>query len=71
MFLQILRTFEGLAAEFASMRLQWHMDADVRGDVVALDDRDVAVSPTTFQVEVIRALATDMNLADMVLREVR
>ena len=66
-FLQILRAFERLATELASMRLQWHMDTNVRGDVVAFDDRDVAISPSAFEIEIVGALATDVSLADMIL----
>lgn len=36
-FLQVLRTLEGLAAELTLVRLQGHVDTDVRGDVVSLD----------------------------------
>lgn len=45
MLLQILRTFESLATELATMRLQGHMDADVRSDVIALDDLNGTVGP--------------------------
>lgn len=68
MLLQILRAFEGLAAEVALVRLQGHMDADVRGDVITLDGGGAASTPLTGEVEVVGALATDMALADVVLR---
>ena len=68
MLLQVLRTFESLPAEFASVRLKRDVDTDVRGDVVALDDSNVAVGPTACQVEIVGALATDMSLADMFLQ---
>lgn len=71
MLLQVLRTLEGLAAEFASVRLERNVDADVRGDVVALDDCNMAVGPTTSQVEVVGTLATDMPLANMFLQRER
>lgn len=67
MLLQVLRTFEGLAAEVATMRLQWHMNANVRGNVVTFDDRDVAVGPSAFQVEVVGAFATDVDLTHVIL----
>jgi len=44
-FLKILRTFEGLLAKLALVRLQRDVDADVRGDVVALDGGGAAVAP--------------------------
>lgn len=71
MLLQVLGTLERLATEIASMRLQRNVDADVRGDVVAFDDGNLAVGPTTGQVEVIGTLATDMPLANVILRRAR
>lgn len=70
MLLQILRALERLAAEVAPMRLQRHVDANVRGNMVTLDDRDVAVGPSTFQVEIVRAFTTDVNFANMVLERI-
>lgn len=67
MLLQVLGTFEGLAAKVAAMRLQWHMNANVRGDVVTFNDRDVAVGPSAFQVEVVGAFATDVDLTHVIL----
>ena len=67
MFFEVLRAFKGLAAEVATMRLQGDMDANVRCDMVTLYHRNVAVGPSTLQIEVIRALATDMDFAHMVL----
>ena len=69
MLLQVLGPLERLAAEFASMGLKRDMDTDVRGDVIALDNGNVAVGPTAGQVEVVGTLATDMPLADMFLRK--
>ncbi len=71
MLLQVLRTLEGLAAELASVRLKRNVNTDVRGNVVALDDCDMAIGPTAGQVEVVGTPATDMPLADMVLQEQR
>jgi hypothetical protein len=68
--LEILGPLERLAAEVALMRLQRHVDADVRGDVVALDRGGAALVPLADQVEVVGALATDMLLTDVVLVEV-
>lgn len=42
MFLEVLRTLEGLAAELALVRLQGNVDANVARDVVALDRRRAA-----------------------------
>lgn len=67
MLLEILRTLERLAAEFASMWLQGYVNADVRGDVVALHDLNVAVAPRALQVEVVGTLPADVALTDMVL----
>lgn len=67
MLLKILRALERLAAKIALVRLERHMDADVRRDVVALDGRGAAVLPLASEVEVIGALATDVDVADVVL----
>ena len=67
MLLQILRTFESLATELATMRFQGHMDTDVRSDVIALDDLNGTVGPGALQIEVICAFAANMFVADMIL----
>ena len=67
MLLQVLRTLEGLPTEVTFVRLQRHMDADMGGDVVALNGGGVAVSPLTRQVEVIGTLAAYVTLADVFL----
>lgn len=67
MLLEILRALEGLAAEVALVWLEWHMDADVRCDVVALDGGGPAGTPLAGQVQVVGAFAPDMALADVVL----
>lgn len=69
MLLQILRAFERLAAKITSVRLQGYMDADVRSDMVTLDNRDVAVGPSTLQIKIVGALSTDVDFADMFLGE--
>ena len=58
MLFQILRTLESLAAEVAFVRLQRHVDTNVRGDVVALDRGGATVAPLARQVQVIGALAS-------------
>lgn len=65
--LEILRALERLAAEVAFVRLERDVNADVRGDVVALHGGRAARAPLTGEVEVVRALAPDMAFADVVL----
>ena len=67
MFLQVLRPFERLSAKLTSMRFQWHMDADVGGDVIPLDDLNLTVTPRTGKVEVVGTLAADVGFAHMIL----
>lgn len=63
--LQILRTFERLAAKVTFMRLQRHVNPNVRGDVVTLDGCYPALRPLTLQVQVIGAFSANMLLADV------
>lgn len=67
MLLQVLWTLKGLAAEVALVWLEGNVDADVRGDVIALDSRRSACAPLAGQVEVVGALASDMAFADVIL----
>jgi hypothetical protein len=67
--LEILWAFKRLAAEVALMRLQWHVNTNVRGDVISLDCSSTAVTPLAGQVQVVGAFATNVTLTDMVLRE--
>ena len=67
MFLQILRTFECLATEVATMWLQRNVNANVGSDVISFDDVDAALTPHALQVEVVGALATDVSFANMIL----
>lgn len=67
MLLEVLGAFERFAAEVTSMRLQGNMDANMRGNVITLDHGDVAVRPSTLQVQIVCAFATDVNFADVVL----
>jgi len=69
MLLEILRALESLAAEVALVRLEWNVDTNVRGDVITLHSSGTAVSPLASEVEIVRALATDMPFADVVLIE--
>lgn len=67
MLLEILRALKGLSAEFTSMWFQGDVDSDVGGDVVALDDGDMAISPCALQVEVVGALPPNVTVANMFL----
>ena len=67
MLLQVLRALELLAAELALVGLEGDVNANVRGDVVALDGLGGAAVPRTDEVEIIGALAADVGLADMFL----
>jgi hypothetical protein len=68
MLLQVLRAFEGFLAEVALVRLKRNMNTDVRGNMVALNSRGVALVPSTGEVEVVGALASNMAFTHMVLR---
>jgi len=65
--LEVLRALEGLSALSASVRLEGNMHAHVRGYVIALDDSGVAVAPAAGEVEVIRILAPDVKVANVIL----
>lgn len=71
MLLEILRALESFAAEFALVRLQGHVDSDVRGDVIALDSGGTALTPCAGEVEVVSRLATNMALTNMFLSTIR
>jgi hypothetical protein len=68
MFLQILRSLEGLPTEIALVRLQGNVDSDMGCDMIALDGSGTARIPSTREVQVICALPSDMFFAD-VLKE--
>ena len=65
--LEILRALEGLAAEVALVRLQRHVNTDVRGNVVTLDGCGAAVTPLARQIQVVGALAANVTLTNVVL----
>jgi hypothetical protein len=69
MLLEILGALERLAAEVALVRLEGHMDADVGGNVVALDGGGAALVPLAGEVQVVGALAANVLLADVFLAE--
>lgn len=66
-FLEILWTLEGLAADVAVVGLEWSMDSDVRGDVVTLGTADVASFPLAGEAEVVGGLAADVVVAEMLV----
>jgi len=65
--LEILWTLERFATEVALVRLQRHMNSDVRGNVITLDGGGATCAPLTGQVEVVGTLATDVALAYVIL----
>jgi hypothetical protein len=67
-FLEILRTLKGLSAEVAFVRLERHVNTDVRSNVISLDGSRAAATPLAGEVEIVGALATNMALADVILR---
>jgi hypothetical protein len=67
MFLEVLGTLEGLAAEITLVRFERDMHSNVRGDVIPLDGGGATAAPLARQVEVVGALATDMAFADVFL----
>lgn len=67
--LEILWPLEGLAAEVTFVRLQRHVNANVRGDVIALHGGRPACSPLARKVEVVGALAANVALTHVVLNK--
>ena len=51
--LQVLRTLEGLLAEVTSVRLQWDVNTNVRGDVVPFDGSSTTAPPGTSQAQIV------------------
>jgi hypothetical protein len=66
-FLEILRTLESFSTEIALMWLERNVDSNMRCDMIALDGGGAALIPTTSEVQVICAFASDMLLADVLL----
>jgi hypothetical protein len=64
---QVLWPLERLAAEIALVRLQRHMDAKMRGDVIALHRLDGAVGPFAVELQIVGALSANVLVAHMVL----
>jgi hypothetical protein len=67
MLLEILWALERFATEIALVRLQGHVNSNVRGDVITLDSGGATCAPLTSQIEVVGALATDVALAYVIL----
>jgi len=65
--LEILGSLERLAAKVALVRLQGHMDTDVRCDVITLDGSGSARIPLARQVEVVGALPANMAFTDVIV----
>ena len=68
MLLEVLWPLEGFAAEVAFVRLEWHVNPDMRCYVVSLHGGRAAGTPLAGEVEVVCAFAPDMALADVVLQ---
>lgn len=67
MLLQILRALESLAAEVAFVRLKWHMNTNMGGNVITLDCCGVASAPLAGQVEVVGTFTSNVALTNMLL----
>lgn len=67
MLLQVLRPLEAFAAHVTFVRLQGHMDPDVRGDVISLDSSGAAGIPLASEAEVVGTLATNMTITNVFL----
>ena len=68
--LKILRTLEGLAAEVALVWLQWHVNADVRGDVISLHGGGATATPLAGEIKIVGAFSANMAFADVILWDV-
>jgi len=69
MLLQILRTLKCFSAEVTLVWLQWDMDTDVGSDVITLDSGSPAGVPSTSQVQVVGAFASNVLFTDVVLAQ--
>ena len=67
MFLEILRPLERLTTEVAFVWLEWNVNANMRGDVVAFYGGCPTCTPLAGKVEVVGALTANMAFADMIL----
>lgn len=53
MFLQILWSLECFSAELALVWLQWDMNSNMRGDMIAFDSCGSTLTPGAGQVEIV------------------
>ena len=67
MLFEILGPLEGFPTKVTFMRLQGHMDTDVRGDMISFDHSGTTPTPVAGEVKIVGALATNMAFADMLL----
>lgn len=67
MLLEILWTLERLATEVTLVRLQGHVNSDVRGHVITLYGYCTAGLPLAREVEIVGAFAADMAIAQVIL----
>lgn len=66
--LQVLRPLEAFAAHVTFVRLQRHMDPDMRGDVISLDSSGAAGIPLASEAEVVGTLATNMTVTNVFIK---
>ena len=59
--------FECLATEIALMWFEGYVNANVRGDMVALHGSRTAVAPLTGEVQIVGTLSANMSLANVIL----
>ena len=69
MLLQVLRTLKGLATKVTFVWFQGYVDANMGGDVIAFHGGRTTVSPLTGQVEIVRTLAANVTLTEVLLRQ--
>lgn len=67
MLLKVLRALERLATDIAIVRLERGVNSDVRSDVVTLGTADITSIPFASQAEVVRGLATDVIITQMLV----
>lgn len=68
--LEILWTLERLATEVTLVRLQGHVNADVRGHVITLYGCCTASAPLAREVEIVGTFAANMTVAQVILGNV-
>jgi len=63
-----LGTLEALATQVASMWFERNMNSNVTGDMISLDSLGITVCPGTGQTEVVGRFASDMFLAQVIIK---